>query len=324
MKKLSILKHSLFCTFITMCSFSTGFAQDEVINLYDEAIPAAITSENYKEQPEIDTEGNLKRIRKVSNPTLSVFYPKERNGTAVLIFPGGGYGHLAVQAEGSKVAHWFNKIGITAFVLKYRLPSDEIMKEKSLAPLTDARQAIKKVRQNAEKYKIDPQKIGVIGFSAGGHLAASLSTRFAEDLYSEIAEVSARPNFSILIYPVISMLDAYTHFGSRENLLGTAPSEDVIQQFSNENLVTEQTPPTFLVHATDDQAVPVENSLVYYSALKERNVPVELHIYEKGGHGFGLGHDGTQQYWPATLEKWLQQHSYLKFSENSSKDLKKP
>lgn len=303
--------------------FSLGFigfsasSQDEVFNLWEKEIPGAINAENYEEEYNTDADGNIIGIRKVSTPILSLFSPEEgeANGTAVLVLPGGGYSHLSIEKEGNKVARWLNELGITAFVLKYRLPSDEIMENKSLAPLADAQQAVRTLRKNAEKWNLDPNKIGVIGFSAGGHLAASLSTRYDEKTNSENEEINARPDFSILIYPVISMHDSLTHKGSQESLLGKEASAATINDFSNENLVNEHTPPTFLVHATDDHAVPVENSLHYYTALKDNNVPVELHIYEDGGHGFGMGNKGTNKTWPETLQKWLQQHDYLEESE---------
>lgn len=301
--------------FLFLCAGAIGntYSQEEVIDLWEEGVPGSIESKEYKEEYRRDAEGNITGISKVSTPTLTLFQPEENkgNGTAVVILPGGGYGHLAIEKEGYKVARWFNETGVTAFVLKYRLPSDEIMRDKSLAPLADAQQALRYVRENAEKWGIDPDKIGVLGFSAGGHLAASLSTRFEEETISGSTDISARPDFSILIYPVISMADSLTHAGSRTNLLGKGVSAPMKKRFSNEHLVKKTTPPTFLVHATDDRAVPVENSLVYFLALKEKDVPVELHIYEKGGHGFGMGTTGTNQNWPLSLRKWLQDRDYI-------------
>lgn len=290
-----------------------SFSQEKVLDLWENGMPGSIESKDYKEEHKRDAEGNITGISKVSTPTLTVFQPNSQiaNGTAVIILPGGGYGHLAIEKEGYKVARWFNEAGVTVFVLKYRLPSNQIMKDKSLAPLADAQQAIRYVRKNAENWNIDPEKIGVLGFSAGGHLAATLSTRFDEKTISETAETSARPDFSVLIYPVITMADSLTHEGSRTNLLGKEVSSSIKEKFSNEQQVKETTPPTFLVHATDDRSVPVENSLLYYSALKNNKVPVELHIYEKGGHGFGMGTEGTQMDWPKALKRWLQERNFI-------------
>lgn len=283
------------------------------MNLWENRIPGAVASGNYSEEYRRDAEGKITGVSKVSVPTLSLFLPEKEkaNGTAVIIFPGGGYSHLAIDKEGYKVAEWFSSLGVTAFVLKYRLPSDEIMKEKKYAPLMDAQKAVRKVRENAENWQLDPEKIGILGFSAGGHLGASISTRFDEDLSSQEEKVSARPDFSILVYPMISMTNSITHLGSRNRLLGKEPTDEVINDFSLENMVSETTPATFLVHATDDQGVPVENSLNYYEALKEYKVPVELHIYQEGGHGFGMGNFGTNKNWPDSLKQWLQHGGYL-------------
>lgn len=302
-------------SFILFLSFSNMYSQDEIMDLWENGIPGAIVSEKYQEEYRRDAEGKITGISKVSLPTLSLFLPEKSNGTSVIIFPGGGYGHLAVDKEGYKVAEWFNERGITAFVLKYRLPSDEIMKDKKFAPLADAQMAVRKVRENADEWQLDPEKIGIIGFSAGGHLGASISNRFDEKITSEKENISARPDFSILIYPVISMANNITHEGSRINLLGKRPTNNLVKNFSFENMVQESTPPTFLVHATDDVAVPVENSLNYYKALKDKNVPVELHIYEKGGHGFGLGREGTNSNWPLALEQWLLHNDFLEKEE---------
>lgn len=293
--------------------FLSAFSQEEVFNLWGKEIPGAMYSEDYKEELRLDSDGKVTGMSKVSTPTLTLFQPKEieSNGTVIVIFPGGGYSHLAIEKEGYKVARWLNELGITAFVLKYRLPSDEIMRDKSLAPLADAQQAIRYIRENAQNWNLDPEKVGVLGFSAGGHLAASLSTRFNEKVASTRNPISARPDFSILIYPVITMADSLTHEGSRKNLLGENVSSLMKMRFSTENLVNELTPPTFLIHATDDHSVPVENSLVYYAALKKSKVPVELHVYEQGGHGFGMGTKGTNQYWPESLKRWLQQRELI-------------
>lgn len=208
------------------------------------------------------------------------------------------------------MAQWFNSLGIPAFVLKYRLPSDLIMKNKNVGPLQDAQEAVRYVRQNAAKWNIDPNKIGILGFSAGGHLVATLSTHYDDKVYESDYKVSARPNFSLLIYPVISMQNDITHKGSQINLLGNNPSEDLINSFSNEKRVTTQTPPAFLIHATDDTVVIPENSINYYLALKKNGVTAELHLYEKGGHGFGLGVNDTSKNWTRECEEWLKANNY--------------
>lgn len=224
----------------------------------------------------------------VSVPSLTVFLPPpdKANGTAVIICPGGGYHVLLTKREGSDVAKAFNELGIAAFVLRYRLPDDEIMVDKSIGPLQDAQQAIRLVREKAGLWEIDPAKIGIMGFSAGGHLAATAGTHFDKAYAANPENTSLRPDFMLLVNPVISMTDRIGHTGSRDYLLGAAPSVDQINAFSNELQVDSLTPPTFLVHADPDVVVPVENSLCFYEALHKNKVAAELHIYSRGEHGF--------------------------------------
>ncbi|PKD17706.1 beta-galactosidase [Salegentibacter salinarum] len=295
---------------LNLICFPTFYAQESV-EIWEGEIPGAILAEDYTQIENKNEAGVVTGISKVVTPELKIFKAENPNNASILILPGGGYSHLSVEKEGRKVATWANSLGLNAFVLHYRLPSDEIMEDKRLAPLADAQQAMRFIRKNAGKWDLNPDQIGVLGFSAGGHLAASLSTRFNEKIVQKDQVVSGRPDFSILIYPVISMEDKLTHKGSQESLLGENAKEDLIKNFSNENLVTAETPPAFLVHATDDKAVPVENSLEYYKALKANNVPVEMHIFEDGGHGFGLGKKGTNTFWPNNLEKWLDQHHLI-------------
>lgn len=285
-------------------------AQNQVIPLWNK-IPDEIKAPDYKEK-EVITDGKVQSTSLVTIPTLTAFFPNvtKPNQTAVIILPGGGYQHLAIDKEGTKVAQWFNSLGIPAFVLKYRLPSDLIMKNKNVGPLQDAQEAIRYVRQNAAKWNIDPNKIGILGFSAGGHLAATLSTHYDDKVYESAYKVSARPDFSLLIYPVISMQNDITHKGSQINLLENNPSQDLIDSFSNEKKVTTKTPPAFLIHATDDTVVLPENSIDYYLALKKNGVTAELHLYEKGGHGFGLGVNDTSKYWTRDCEQWLKANGY--------------
>jgi acetyl esterase/lipase len=282
--------------------------QNQIVPLWNK-IPDEIKATDYKEK-EVLKDGKLQSTSQVSVPTLSIFIPKETkpNQTAVVICPGGGYTHLAFEKEGTKVAEWFNSIGIAAFVLKYRMPTDLTMKNKSVGPLQDAQEAIRYVRQNAAKWNVDPNKIGILGFSAGGHLASTASTHYDDKVYESAYKVSARPDFSLLIYPVISMENGITHKGSQTNLLGNNPSQELIDSFSNEKEVTSKTPPTFLIHATDDTVVIPENSINYYLALKKNGVSAEMHIYEKGGHGFGLGVSDTSKFWTRDCEEWLKSH----------------
>jgi acetyl esterase/lipase len=279
------------------------FAQDEVIPVWSSTIPNSIDVSNNQYQEVIVNE----RVYKVSKPTLSVFFPAKEvaTNTAVVICPGGGYKLLAIEKEGYKVAKWLNTLGITAVVLKYRLPNDSIMINKSIGPLQDAQEAIRIVRRNAKKWNLNEDKIGIMGFSAGGHLASTLTTHYNDTLYNLGDNLSAKPNFSLLIYPVISMNSEITHQGSKTNLLGESPSNELVTAFSNELQITAATPKTFLVHASDDGSVPVENSVLYYLALKANQVPAELHIYEKGGHGFGLGKENTSKNWTFDCENWL-------------------
>ncbi|MBJ6109552.1 alpha/beta hydrolase [Hymenobacter sp. BT523] len=253
------------------------------------------------------------RISNVVQPNLTVFVPPAgtANGTAVVICPGGGYARLSIDSEGYDVAKRLNEMGVTAFVLKYRLPNDQSQPDKSIAPLLDAQQALRLVRQQAAKYSLNPERIGLMGFSAGGHLAAWAGTQFARPVGDKPGPVSVRPAFLVLMYPVISFSDTLKHGGSRDNLLGKTPTPEQIRQYSNELQVTAQTPPTFLVHAQDDKTVPVNNSIVFYQACLRHGVPAELHLYPKGGHGFGLNNKTTKDLWTDRLRNWLDANGWL-------------
>jgi len=243
-------------------------------------------------------------------PTLTPFLPlKEKaTGAAVIVCPGGGYGHLA-DHEGAPVAEWLNSIGITAFVLKYRLGP----RYHHPVPLQDAARAIRTVRTRAGEWKIDPERIGILGFSAGGHLASTIATHFDSgkpDANDPIERASSRPSLAILIYPVITMRDK-THAGSKKNLLGNSPSPELVSLLSNEEQVTKETPPAFLVHTMTDTSVPVENSQMFAAALRKAGVPFELHLYERGPHGFGLGRDDPiLSTWPSRCADWLRIHGF--------------
>ena len=249
-------------------------------------------------------------------PTLTIYLPEKEKatGAAVVIFPGGGYGHLATDHEGHQIAEWLNSIGVAGFILKYR-HSNSGAGYGHPAPIQDAQRAIRTVRSRAKQWGVDPGRIGIIGFSAGGHLASSAGTHF-KNRYSEPADEidrrSCRPDFMILMYPVISFTEWYTHKGSRKNLLGDNPDEDLVENFSNEKQVTPDTPPTFLVHANDDKPVPPENSISFYLALRKAGVPAEMHIYEKGGHGFGPGiGKGACSSWMARCADWMKGRGLL-------------
>lgn len=312
MKKLTafIVKNSFLSLIFILGITNLSQAQNQVIPLW-KVIPQEIKAPDYTEKEDIK-DGKVQSTSQVSIPTLSVFLPKgiKQNQTAVVIFPGGGYTHLAIDKEGTKVAEWFNAQGIVAFVLKYRLPNNLIMTNKTVGPLQDAQEAIRVIRLNAAVWNIDPNKIGVMGFSAGGHLASTLSTHYDDRVYETSSKISARPDFSLLIYPVISMENDITHKGSQISLLGENASQQDIDSFSNEKRVTAQTPPAFLIHATDDNVVLPENSINYYLALKKNGVTAELHLYEKGGHGFGLGVNDTSKFWTKACEEWLKSNGY--------------
>lgn len=278
----------------------------EVLPLYQEDIPGAITS-NDSEYIR-DKKHPHTFIQQVSRPTLTVYLPDEKiaTGKAVIICPGGGYGGVSIVKEGYHVAEEFNKLGIAAFILKYRDPSDLTMKNRETGPLQDLQQAISRIRHEAKKWHINPNDVGVMGFSAGGHLAASATTHFNQAAAEFLQGRNLRPDFSILIYPVISMMDTLTHRGSQNNLIGNGANLKTKQYYSNELQVTKNTPPVFLVHAADDGAVKVENSLRFYDALLANKVPAGMLIYPAGGHGFGLINPSTDNLWFPQVADWLE------------------
>ncbi|WP_400192124.1 alpha/beta hydrolase [Hymenobacter sp. B81] len=253
------------------------------------------------------------RISRVVQPTLTVFRaPQDKaTGTAVVICPGGGYARLSIDHEGYDVARRLNEMGVTAFVLKYRLPNDSSQTDKTTAPLHDAQQALRLVRQRAADYGVNPARVGIMGFSAGGHLAATAGTHLTPVAANAPAQPGVRPDFLVLIYPVVSLTDSLMHPGSRNNLLGSAPAPAQIRRYSADQQVTAQTPPAFLVHAQDDKTVPVQNSLRFYEACLRRGVPAEMHLYPRGGHGFGLRNQTTKDDWPLHLQHWLEANGWL-------------
>lgn len=288
-----------------LTALSLDTLSQDILPLYPGKIPNSIKAD-YTETKNMSSDGNI-RYGQVSKPTLQIFLPpKEKaNGTAVIVIPGGGYRIVSYVNEGIKIAEAFNKLGVTAFALKYRLPSDSIMKDKTIGPLQDVQQAIKTIREDAAKWNIAPDKVGVIGFSAGGHLASTAGTHFNQAVIENKNNTSLRPDFMILAYPVISFSDSLMHKGSRNSLLGDNPSEKLVRLYSNELQVTPQAPPAFLFHAADDQVVKVQNSLRFYEALVKNQVSAEMHLYPKGGHGFGLNNKTTSDRWIDRVENWM-------------------
>lgn len=242
-------------------------------------------------------------------PQITVYTPEKPNGIALLVTPGGSYQRVVLDKEGSDLAPVFNAQGYTLFVMTYRMPGDGHA-EGNDAPLADAQRALRSLRARAAEWHIDPQKIGIMGFSAGGHVAASLETRYDEQVYSAVDTIdqqSARPDFVVLGYPVISMDPAIAHPGSRKALIGDAPTAEQQRRYSPEQNVTTQTPPTFIFHAVDDPSVPVDNSLVMFNTLRAHNVPTELHLFAEGKHGFGIrGAKGLPAAeWPQLAMNWI-------------------
>ncbi len=255
------------------------------------------------------------RIKQVDRPGMYAFFPakEENTGCAVLICPGGSYYWLAYDVSGFQLAKWFNTIGVSAFVLKYRLPTSPDLIERDKGPLQDAQRAMRLIRSRAKEWGIAPEKIGVMGTSAGGHLASTLATH-SEDVSSigdSADRMSFRPDFMILVSPVISM-GAYTHTGSRDNLLGDKASEELIKKYSNELRVTSLTPVSFIVHACDDKEVDTRNSIMFYQALAENGVSASLHIFPQGGHSIRVcGNPGSTSLWMTLCQMWLKETEFL-------------
>jgi acetyl esterase/lipase len=278
----------------------TSFAQDKTLKVWPDGAP----DDNGMKEPEEKYDGV--RVRNVSEAEMYVYLPeKEINtGAAVVICPGGGYRIEAMDHEGYDMAKWLASKGVAGIVLKYRLPygHDEI-------PLGDARRAIRIVRKNAQGWGIDPEKIGIAGSSAGGHLASTVGTHFDygnKNSDDPVEQVGSRPDFMLLLYPVITLKEEFGHMGSRVNLIGEGHDWEKISEYSNEMHVTPETPPAFLILADDDKAVPPRNSIEFYLALKENNVPAELHIFKDGGHGFGMNKKGLPvDQWPELFYSWL-------------------
>ena len=294
-----MLKQCIVIFFAGIFFLPAATEGQEVIQLYPGAVPnsTAAAAEKSLDDPPTGL------IRHSVNPTLQLFLPpaESASGAAVIICPGGGYSVIVYEGEGINTAKEFAKKGIAAFVLKYRLPNDSFQMDKKIAPLQDAQQAIKLVRENAARWNINPGKIGIMGFSAGGPLASTEATHFKKAWIDNPLNTSLRPDFQILVYPVISMQDSLTHKDSRTKLLGPDPSKEIIGLFSNEGQVNMDSPPAYITHAADDKLVDVDNSVSYFEQLRHHGIPVEMHIYPKGGHGFVFRHEG----WMDPLFKWM-------------------
>lgn len=298
----------LLMLLLSSALMTLALAQDYCMELWEGDPP------NYRETGE-ETRWDTTDIVRASNvqkPDIKVYLPSDRHnisGQAVVICPGGGYRILAYDWEGTDVARWLNSKGIAAIVLKYRLPSSSSAVVPHKVALQDAQRAMRLTRYNAAEWNIDPEKVGIMGFSAGGHLASTLSTHFDAgdpEAGDPVERLSCRPDFSILMYPVVSMYDPVTHKGSRRNLLGEEPDPALLELYSNEKQVSPDTPPAILIHSRDDKSVPVENSIGYYQALVEHGVKAEMHLYDYGGHGYSLaigkGHLAT---WPDRVIEFL-------------------
>ena len=291
--------------------FSLGLqAQAQLqLPLYPGAIPNS-TSYAMREVS-LNQNGQFMGYQSVSVPLLEIYLPDPQaaTGAAVVICPGGGYGMLSYRMEGRIIAEAFRRKGIAAFVLKYRLPSDSIMIDKSIGPLQDAQQALKTVRMRAKEWNVDTAKVGIMGFSAGGHLASTAATHFAQSYIENQENTNLRPDFAILVYPVVSLEDGFTHGGSRRNLLGESPSEEQVKRFSNHLQVTSDTPPAWIIHTGTDNVVPVDNSILFYRALIRNKVPAEMHLYPVGDHGFVLSIPPDE--WMTSIYKWMQKLRFI-------------
>lgn len=307
-----MLGRSLLATSILLSMSSAALALPEFPVWPQGEAAGAKNSPVHEETIDRGKKGGLadRAVTGIRTPTITAYVPKKPNGVALLVTPGGSYQRVVLDKEGSDLAPIFNASGYTLFVMTYRMPADGHA-EGANAPLVDAQRAIRTLRSDAKKWNIDPHRIGVLGFSAGGHVAASLATRYDEVVYpanDEIDKISARPDFLALMYPVITMQENIAHPGSRKALIGDKPTAEQIKKYSPEQNVTEQTPPTFLVHAVDDPSVPVDNSLVMFSALRAHHVPVEMHLFQQGQHGFGIrgAVNLPAATWPELLMNWIE------------------
>ena len=298
--------------------YNISFAQYDSVPLYSNNIPGAVNN-NIAERKKINKQGVVISISNITNPMLYIYIPKKPNGTSIIIYPGGGYVSLSIEFEGHEIAKWFADRGITAFILKYRLPGDALMTNKAIRPLQDAQQAIRIVRNQSAKWNIDPNKIGIIGFSAGGHLAATEATHFNFPV-GEIADtsVSLRPDFMILIYPGMYPNANYFRLPPVKNLFdnvlgGNNPADSLKHFFSNQLYITNNTPPTLMILAANDYLLRPDGAIDFFLELQKHHVPSEIHIYEKGGHGFALKKQnfGHVEQWDKEMEGWLKDKKLL-------------
>jgi acetyl esterase/lipase len=290
------MNHTMHVAFVTLSLYvAAGQAPKEEL-LWPKGAPGAVGTEDR------------------DKPSITIHLPpaEKATGTAVVVCPGGGYGALAMDHEGKQIAAWLNQRGVAAFVLKYRLGP----RYHHPAPLQDAQRALRTVRARAKDWNVDPGRVGIWGFSAGGHLASTAATHFDDgnaDAADPIDKAGCRPDFAVLCYPVITLKPPYAHAGSRRNLLGDKPDPKLLDSLCNETQVTAKTPPTFLFHTNEDSGVPPENSILFYLALRKNKVPAELHVYEKGRHGVGLAPDDPiLKTWPDRLDGWLRTRGLLK------------
>ncbi len=297
----------LFTCFII---FSGTLRAQEIIPLYTSAIP---NSKPAEDQEKSELKDGILIISKISVPTLTVFLPPalKANGTAVIICPGGGYYVNAMAHEGTDVAKMFAANGVAAFVLKYRIPETRTMINTAIGPLQDAQQAIIIVKSNAKKWNINTNKVGIMGFSAGGHLASTLGTHYKNVLVNNPAGENVCPNFMILVYPVITGDSMINKHGSVEKLVGKDAPQSLINEYSNEQQVTAETPPSFITQSTDDP-VGVLNSVIFYEALVKNKVPVEMHLYQTGGHGYGMNNKTTNDKWTDRCLAWMASNGWMK------------
>lgn len=248
-------------------------------------------------------------------PHMVARVPKNPNGTAVIICPGGGYARVVIDKEGDEVARWLNEIGVTAFILRYRLPQDAHVNREDVS-LEDGQRAIRIIRAHAKEWGLNADKIGVMGFSAGGHAASFLSTCYGRDVYKPVDDMDklfARPDFTVLGYPVISMLDQYAHEGTKKRMLGKTPTKEQMEKYSTELYINKNTPPAFIFCAENDDVVPPVNSVRYFENLRSCGVPSELHVYTDGKHGFGIGSQlkTSAKYWSKACEAWLRDMEFI-------------
>lgn len=303
---LKTLKKAIF-VLVVASFFKLSYGQEKTIPLYEGMIPnSKIAPAEYVEH--IDSSG---LTRNLSNPSITPYLPEKgtATGTAVIICPGGGYLVLPTMENTLATVKAFNKMGVTVFVLRYRMPNDKVMIDKTIGPLQDLQRAILIVRKRATEWGINPNKIGVAGFSAGGHLATTLGTHQGWTVIDNKENISLRPDFMVLVYPVI-LFDPKIPSGVRERLIGMTPSKELLDRFSNEKHVSPDTPPTFLVHTADDDTVPVKNSLNFFDALLKAKVKASMHIFQAGEHGFGLDNPGNKDKWIDMCQHWMEENGF--------------